>query len=131
MDRLSRKMLAFMKTSDVCKDGYCHFGPFYDAFCPVAKCTEQEAMACIRYLESTGYICIGKDQFGASVGFELEHRAHHVFYFSVRDNWHFIRNSVLIPVLVAFFTSVLTADLWPRLRPLLREALTWFLQWLK
>lgn len=103
MDRLSRKMLAFMKTSDVCKDGHCHFGPFYDAFCPFAKCTEQQAMACIRYLESTGYICIGKDQFGNSVGFELEHRAHHVFYFHFVEQWQIY----VIPVIVTILTTAL------------------------
>lgn len=131
MDKSARKMLKFIRTSSICKAGYCSLGDFYDAYCSYSKCTEQQAMACLRHLESLGFIQYGKDQHGRAVGFELQHRAHHARYFAFSASWRFIRNSILVPILVSFLTSVVTADLWPQLRPLLQDSLKWLLQWLR
>lgn len=103
MDKSARKMLKYIRTNPICKDGCCHFGPFYDAYCSFANCSEHEAMACIRYLSDTGYIRIGKDQFGNSVGFELEHRTYHVFYFNFVEKWQIY----VIPVVVTILTTAL------------------------
>ena len=103
MDRSSSKMLKFIKSCDLCEDGRFYFGSFYDAYCAFAKCSEPEAMACVRYLSESGYIRIGKDQFGASVGFELEHRAYHVFYFQFVEKWQIY----VIPVIVTILTTAL------------------------
>ncbi|MBQ7886406.1 MAG: hypothetical protein IJ313_05880 [Clostridia bacterium] len=130
MDKSARKMLKYIRTNPICKDGSCLLFDFYDAYCKHANCSEQQAMACLRHLEALGYIQYCSDQYGHTVGFELEHRAHHAFYFAFNDSWRFVRNSILIPLVVAFLTSVITADLWPRLRPLVLDSLKWLLQWL-
>lgn len=118
MDRESKRMLKFMRTSELCKDG-CLFSDFYEIYGHVTGIPEQRIMACVRYLESCGYIRYGTNQNGQTVGFELEHKAYHRLYFRVSDCWLFIRNSILVPILVAFFTALLTTELWPSLKALL------------
>lgn len=135
MDSSAKRMLRFIRTNPVLKDGYCLLDEFYDAYCAETKCSEQEAMSCIRYLADQGFVRFGKNQHGQTVGLELEHRARHLAYFSFRDKWRFIRNSIVIPVVVAFFTTVITTELWPAVKPrlslLLQQALQAFRQWMR
>lgn len=108
MDRESRRMLAFLRKSDLLSSGSCLYADFYDAYCQRYGCQEQSAMACLRHLESLGYILPFCDQSGRAIGFELEHKGHHQRYFHARDRWLFVRNSFIIPAVVAFLTALAT-----------------------
>ena len=119
MEHTARKMLDFIKTDDCCKAGHCLLSVFYDRYCKYAGCTRQEAMACIRYLKETEYIRFVKDQHGRNIGFELEHKARHSLYFTLKEHWLLLRNSIVIPAVVAFITAAITADAWPFVKELL------------
>ena len=109
MDRESRRMLKFLNKSDLMKNGFCLYADFYEAYCSLYGCEEQPVMACLRYLESLGYVLPTCDQSGHPIGFELEHKGHHPFYFHARDKWGYIRDSFIIPAIVAFITALITA----------------------
>lgn len=108
MDRKARKMLKYMKTSDLLRDGGCLFVEFYDSYCDSSKLSEDEASACIRYLEDSGYIRCEKNRHGDVVGFELEHKAYHSAYFSWVAFRSFMLKSVLVPIAVSAITAFLT-----------------------
>ena len=115
MDSSARKMLRFIKQDPVCKDGFCLFCVFYNAYCEKTNCSEQEAMACIRYLADLDYVRFGQDQNGRDVGFELEHKAYHVFRFSFAEKWQIY----VIPAVVTVLTNVMLYAakwLWPRIQ---------------
>lgn len=131
MERSAKKMLNFMKTDQCCKGGNCPLFIFYKEYCKHAGCTQQEAMACIRYLEANGYIRFTKDQHGRNFGFELEHKARHSLYFALRENWLLLRNSVIIPAVVAFITAAIATDVWPIARELLYSLWKSCLEWLR
>lgn len=116
MDRDARKMLRFMKKSSFLHDGYCLFDDFYSEFCDYSGWLEQHVMACMRYLEKEGYIsyCQRKAT-GDNVGFELEHKAYHSFYFRLKPVCVFLVKSVIVPIIVAAITAIVTLFLNGRL----------------
>ena len=109
MEKESRKMLKFMLENSLCKDGSCLFSDFYEAYCKATGYPEQRVMACMRYLESKGFIKYGKNQNGRNVGFELEHKAYHYEYFSTHKKMDFIIKSVVVPIAVTIPAAFLTA----------------------
>ena len=108
MDRDSRAMLSFIKSDPVCQNGFCLFSDFYDAFEAKTGIDEHRAMACIRFLESSGYIAYCQNQLGQNVGFEFEHKTYHQAYFTFSSIRSFLIKSVLIPIAVSAATSLLT-----------------------
>lgn len=108
MDKQARNMLNFMKTSDLCRDGDCLFVDFYEAYCNKFSVSESIAMACVRYLESKGYIKYGRNQHDVIVGFVLEHKAYHSAYFTWVAFRSFMVKSVLVPIAVSAITAFLT-----------------------
>ena len=103
MDSFARKTLRFITSSPLCESGFCELAVFCDAFAEYAACTEQEVMACLRYLEREGYIRYSTDQFDEIVGFELEHKAYHIFCFAFMEKWQIY----VIPAAVTILTTAL------------------------
>lgn len=108
MQRDTRKMLKFLRESDLLNDGSCMFEDFYDAYCASSGWHTQRAMACIRQLEKDGYISYCEDAYGNHVGFELEHKAYHYVYYTWASFRDFLVKSVIVPIIVAWVTAVIT-----------------------
>lgn len=108
MHRDSRKMLRFIRKSDLLSDGSCLLVDFYEAYAAYVKWPEQRVMATLRELEEEGYISYCDDNHGNRVGFELEHKGYHPRYYAwvrIRD---FLLESVVVPIVVAAVTAYIT-----------------------
>ena len=108
MDSDARRMLRFIRCSDLCKSGYCLFDAFYDAYCAETGWVRQRTMACMRQLEEMGYISYCEDAEGNHVGFELEHKAYHHRYYAWANFRDFLAKSILVPIIVAAITAYIT-----------------------
>lgn len=108
MDSDARRMLRFIRSSDLCSQGFCKFDDFYDAYCAETGWVRQRTMSCMRQLEALGFISYCENAEGIRVGFELEHKAYHHHYYAwvkVRD---FLATSILVPIIVAAITAYIT-----------------------
>lgn len=108
MDSDARRMLRFIRRSDLCSQGFCKFDDFYDAYCAQTGWPRQRTMSCMRHLESMGYISYCEDAEGNHVGFELEHKAYHHWYYSWVNLRDFLAKSILVPIFVAWVTAIIT-----------------------
>lgn len=108
MHRDSRRVLRFIRKSDLFKGGSCLFVDFYDACSATTRLTDHQIMAIIRQLEFDGYIRFCQDNFGNSVGFELEHRLYCFRYYRWVSVRSFLVNSILVPLIVAAITAYVT-----------------------
>lgn len=110
LDRLSRKIVLYMQTKPEMPSETVY--DFYDDLDQIAEelSTDSESVRlAITYLESKGYIDI------EGTIFFLSHRGLHSKEIALLDLLEFLRNSILVPIAVAFITSVLTTNLWPAL----------------
>lgn len=102
MDSSARKMLRYMR--DHAPDsGVFPLKAFYADYCAFASCSRAEAAACVRYLESLGYICFRRSDNVGITGIRLEHKAYHTFYFCFKEKWQIY----VIPVVVTALTTAL------------------------
>ena len=108
MDSGARRMLRFIRRSDLCSHGFCRFDDFYDAYCAKTGWHRQRTMSCMRQLESLGFISYCENAEGIRVGFELEHKAYHHRYYAWVDVRNFLAKSVLVPIFVAWATAIIT-----------------------
>lgn len=105
MHRDTKRMLKFLKSSDLLQDGSCMFEDFYDAYCEKTGWNSQRAMACMRQLKADGYISYCQDGYGNTIGFELEHKAYRFRYYSWVRIRSFLINSIIVPVIVSAITA--------------------------
>lgn len=90
LDRDARKMLKYISSEQNIPGGCIWFEPFYEKYGEYSKLSEQKIMACMRFLESQGYIKYSYTSSGTKVGFELEHKGlHYKFFF-----WQEIRKYI-------------------------------------
>ena len=116
MEKESKKMLKYMLENPICEDGYCMLWDFYDAYCEETGYSEQRVMACMRYLESKGYIRYCQNQNGTDVGFELEHKAYQRRALQREVVLEFLIKSVVVPVFVSFATTIVLTHVWPMVK---------------
>jgi hypothetical protein len=117
-------MLAYLKNEKSFPFGYDLFVNFFDAYEEHSKLPEHQIMACIRYLRDLGYV--KEDDRG--IGFELEHKAYAKTELEWIKNWEFIRKSVIVPIIVAILTTILTLALLNTAKELLPSWLVHLLQ---
>ena len=109
MDRKSREMLDFMRDEQCVPGGRMHFGPFLASYCEYSKQSVAEIQACMRYLETSGYIKWTRNQTGILLGFCLEHRGRSYEAFAWEDFKAFLFKSILVPIAVSVLTTLITS----------------------
>ena len=106
LDRQSKKMLRYLTSKKHNPDGYMMFHEFYTSYSEFARITEHQTMACMRHLEQRGFIQYGENQYGDTVGLELEHTAYQHFAFSRMAVLSFVGKSIIIPILITLLTLI-------------------------
>ncbi len=110
LDRLSRKIVSHMQTQpETPSDTIYDFHDDLDQIAEALSTDSESVRLAITYLEAKGYIEI------EGTIFFLSHRGLHSKEIALLDFLEFLRNSILVPIAVAFITSVLTTNLWPAL----------------
>jgi hypothetical protein len=95
-------MLRYMRTHAP-DSGVFLLKSFYPDYCAFSSCSRAEAVACVRHLESLGYIRYKNSDNVGVTGFYLEHKAYHAVYFYFKEKWQIY----LIPAAVTVLTTAL------------------------
>ena len=106
LDCQSRKMLRYITDKEKVPLGYALFSEFFPRYSSYSGLSEQQSMACFRYLTSMGYVKEACDQDGVALGFEIEHKGHRHGQFTAILVWSFIARSVIVPIVAAILTVV-------------------------
>lgn len=102
MDKSARKMLKYMRCHAP-DSGMFLLKAFYPDYCAFSSCSPAEAIACVRYLESLGYVRYKHSDNAGIIGICLEHKAYHVLYFYFKEKWQIY----VIPIVVTALTTAL------------------------
>ena len=102
MDSSAKKMLLYMR-DNAPESGMFLLKAFYTDYCAYALCSRAEAAACLRHLESLGYVHYKHSRNEEIIGFCLEHKAYHTFYFYFEEKWQIY----VIPAAVTILTTAL------------------------
>lgn len=107
LDKTSRKLLKIITTETPPMNEYLFT---FDYVMLKLNLTKEEAFACIRFLDAQEYVsCVyGDIGFRTLMGFRASHKGYHYIEF-----WHLrifeeILKSVLLPVVVAMITVLIT-----------------------
>lgn len=109
MDKSCRAVLTFIRNQIPGNAGYCLFADLYPACSAFTGLTDHQVMACIRQLQTLGFIRYTPDQTGRNIGIELEHKAYHLHYFRWASVRNFLVKSFFVPILVSILTTLVTA----------------------
>lgn len=110
IDKLSRSIVKYMQTStDTPSKTVYNFSDDLDQIAEALSTDSESIRLAITYLESKNYVEIN------SFVFYLSHRGIHASEIAWLDFLDFLKKSILVPILVAFITSVLTTNLWPEI----------------
>lgn len=118
LDKLSRQIISYMIEHDKESGGFYAFDEDLDIMAESLSVDSEDARAALRYLESKAYVKI------EGYTFFLEHRGRRKKEINRLETIDFLLKSILTPIVVAFLTTILTVNLWPRVLHWLQELLS-------
>lgn len=131
MDSTSKLILQKLRDSNkgteyVCAFNYVwenHADVVIDDFAASLHLPTEDVRAAVRFLKGKGLLeyQIGN---GKEVGFHLSHAGLRFDEIKRDETIHFIKTSILTPILVAFLTTVITVNLWPALLSTIQNLLS-------
>lgn len=87
---------------------------------PESLGTQDDVFNLIRHLKKEGYLeSITSSSSGSNVGVCLTHKGTYWKTFRRMEGMEYVKKSILVPIAVAFFTTLLTTHLLPKLLSLL------------
>lgn len=99
-----------MQTStEIPSEAVYNFDSDLDEIAAALSTDTESVRLAVAYLEEKSYVEVD------GIVFYLAHRGLHSKEIAWLDFLEFLRNSILVPIIVAFITSVLTTNLWPEL----------------
>lgn len=110
LDKLSKRIVRYMQTStDTPSETVYTFSEDLPAMAEALSKDEDSIRAALRFLERENYIAV------EDFIFYLDHKGLNRHEFDRIEFYDFMRKSILTPIVVAFFTTILTNHLWPKL----------------
>ena len=109
LDRTSRKLLKLITTDKAPTPDHLFT---FDYVMDKLSISKNEAFACIRFLDSQGYLrCVYLDFDGVDslYGFEASHKGYHYAEFWAIGLFEELAKSVLLPVVVSIITAIIVA----------------------
>lgn len=126
MDKLSKKIMKFMRTRGKNTEFTCSLDENWDYCCDCSlrelsqriRNSEANTISAIKWLADEGWVEFDllQDRGGEiAIGFHLSHKGLRQKEFNRMARIDFLKKSILTPIAVSFATSVIVSSLWPSL----------------
>lgn len=109
MQKISKKILDYFISQNEGCAFECYYESDIEDLATTIGFSYEDTCAAADYLAETGYLQTINGTYTQTIGYKLSHKGQYYKSFKKEEFINFFTNSILIPVIVAFITALLTS----------------------